>query len=162
MSAAALVVFVSVAAAVACWAVGQAFNHRGAWLVGALLMLVHSAAAFATFYEGRHDVAQLATMHQTRALTGIEFAGGIFVNYLFLAVWMTDAAWWGFAPGSYRTRPRVVSYTIRGFIFFIIVNGAVVFADGWARVVGASAVILVVAAWSLKRSSRRDVITTAG
>ncbi len=159
---AALLVFVSVAAAVVCWAVGQAFNQRSAWMVGALLMLVHSAAAFVTFYEGRHEVAQIATMQQTRALTGVEFAGGIFVNYLFLAVWIGDAAWWVVAPGSYMTRARTVSYAIRGYIFFIVVNGAVVFADGWARILGAAAVILVIAAWFLKRSSPRDVITTAG
>jgi hypothetical protein len=162
MSAAALVVFVSVAAAVVCWATGQAFSHRGAWVAGALLMLIHSAAAFVTFYGGSHEIAQLATMQQTRALTGIEFAGGIFVNYVFLAVWIGDAAWWTFAPGSYAARARAVSYGIRGFIFFIIVNGAVVFADGWARVLGVSAVVLVIAAWSLKRWSPRDAITTAG
>jgi hypothetical protein len=45
-----------------------------------------------------------------------------------------------------------VSIAVRGFIFFIIVNGAVIFADGWARVLGAASVMLVVASWFLKRS----------
>jgi hypothetical protein len=40
-----------------------------------------------------------------------------------------------------------VSVTIRGFIFFIILNGAVVFADGLARIVGIVAVSIVAVTW---------------
>jgi hypothetical protein len=41
---------------------------------------------------------------------------------------------------------------VHGFIFFIILNGAVIFADGWARVLGAAATLLVALAWLQRRS----------
>ena len=143
-----VVVFVSVAAAVILWALAEVFVSRALWTAALLLMMVHAVAAFVEFYAGSHAVAQTATMRQTAALTGIEFAGGIYINYLFLAVWSGDVAWWWLAPRSYAVRPRWVSWTIRGFIVFIIVNGAVVFADGGARVIGVAAVASVVlGAW---------------
>jgi hypothetical protein len=145
MLAAEIAVFYTIAAAVLCWGLGEARRSRVFWTSGALLALIHSVAAFITFYGGSHHTARLETMRQTAALTGIEFSGGIYLNYLFLAVWLGDAAWWWIAPHTYRSRPRAVSFALRGFIVFIIVNGAIVFADGWARVVGLVALIVAAA-----------------
>jgi hypothetical protein len=147
-----LFVFGSIAVAVVLWAAAEILFSRLLWTAGAMLALAHSLAAFATFYDGSHAIARQETARQTAALTGIEFSGGIYVNYLFLAVWAGDAVWWWLAPSAYASRPRWLSIAIRGFIFFIIVNGAVVFADGWARVLGAIATTTVVASWFLKRS----------
>jgi hypothetical protein len=109
-----------------------------------------------TFYEGSHAVALTETMRQTERLTGAAFPGGIFINYIFLIVWTVDVAWWWVAPQSYRSRARWISLAIRGFIFFIIVNGAVVFADGWARVVGvAAATLALFGVWRRGRELRR-------
>lgn len=152
MSPVELVVFGTISAAVVCWAVAEALVSRALWFSGAVLALIHSATAFATFYEGQHEIARRETARQTAALTGIDFAGGIYMNYLFLAVWIADASWWLSSPRSYARRPRLVSMAVRGFIFFIVINGAVVFADGWARIVGAASVMLVLTAWFLRRS----------
>jgi hypothetical protein len=76
-----ILVFGTVGASVLCWGVAEAARHRGLWAAGALLMLVHSAAAFHFFYDGSHEVARVETARQTAALTGIEFSGGIYVNY---------------------------------------------------------------------------------
>ena len=143
-----IAVFYTVAAAVLCWSAGEACRSRVLWSVGALLALFHSVAAFVVVYGGSHDTARFETTRQTAALTGVEFSGGIYVNYLFLIVWLGDAAWWWLAPRSYRGRPRVLELAIRGFIFFIIVNGAVIFADGWARIVGLVALaVATVGTW---------------
>ena len=48
---------------------------------------------------------------------------------------------------------ETVTVAVHGFIFFIMVNGAVVFADGLARVAGVAAVSAVVVAW-LRRAFR--------
>lgn len=157
-----LLVFGAVAAAVVCWAVAEVFRHRGLWAAGALLMVVHSIAAFRLFYAGSHEVARAATAQQTATLTGVQFAGGIYINYIFLTIWTADAMWWLTAPRSYAARPRLLSIAVRGFIFFIITNGAVIFADGWARVLGAASVMLVIASWFLKPWLPRDATTTAG
>jgi hypothetical protein len=157
-----LAVFASIAIGVVCWALGEARQSRGWWTAGAVLTLIHSIAAFGWFYGWSHDTAQQLTARQTAALTGVTFAGGIYINYLFLLVWLADAGWWWASPRSYVRRPRLLSASIRGFIFFIIINGAVVFADGGARVVGIASTSLVLVAWLLKRSSRRGASITAG
>jgi hypothetical protein len=146
-------VFGTIAASVVCWAIAECMASRAAWTLGAVLASVHAAVAFAVFYGGSHEVARVETMRQTEALTGVRFGGGIYVNYAFLAIWIGDAAWWWASPGWRSMRPRAVDAAIRGFIFFIMVNGAVVFADGLARVLGGVAVAAVAVAW-LRRTLR--------
>ena len=55
-------------------------------------------------------------------------------------IWLADAAWWWVSPRSRSARSRWVSVAIQGFLFFIILTGAIVFADGWARLLGTAAV----------------------
>jgi hypothetical protein len=162
MDVAEVAVFGTIAVSVMCWAAAEALRSRALWAAGALLMLVHAIAAFGVFYDWNHSVAQELTSQQTAALTGIEFAGGIYVNYVFVAAWILDAAWWLFASDSYESRPPWLAFAVRGFIFFIMLNGAVVFADGWARLIGSLAVAVVVYSWLLTFSSRRGAFTTAG
>ena len=82
----------------------------------------------------------------------------MFFNYAFLVVW-PDAAWWWLSPASHETRTTGVSAAIHGFLFFMFVNGAVVFADGWMRVIGIIAVGTVSLAWSTKlRAERRGTV----
>lgn len=144
MSVAESAVFVTIALAVVGWALGEGIGSRRAWTMGAVLALVHAILAFGVFYDWSHRVAHDAITQQTATLTGVAFPGGIYVNYLFLSVWLGDALWWWIAPASRATRPLALSRAIHGFIFFIMLNGAVVFADGWARVLGVAAVSFVV------------------
>jgi len=146
MSAAEFLVFASISCSVACWAIGDAMRWRAAWMAGALLALTHSVAAFGFFYQWSHATAERLTTAQSAALTGVSFSGGIYVNYLFLAVWLADAFWWWLRPDTYDARPRAVSIAVRTFIFVIIVNGAIVFADGAARAVGIASTAVVVLA----------------
>jgi hypothetical protein len=140
-------VFVTIAGSVLAWAAGEGVPSRGAWSLGAFLAVAHALLAFAVFYGWSHTVAREATARQAAALTGLNFEGGIYVNYVFLMVWLGDALWWWLAPRSHDARPNWVSVAIRGFIFFIILNGAVVFADGLARIVGIVAVSIVAVTW---------------
>jgi hypothetical protein len=157
-----LVVFATASASVLSWAAAEALRSRMLWSLGAMLMMVHALAAFGVFYGWSHHVARELTMRQTLALTGIVFAGGIYVNYAFIAVWIGDAGWWWISPRSYEERPLWLTRCVRGFIFFIMLNGAVVFADGWARSIGSISVALVLVAWLLKLSWRRGASSTAG
>lgn len=155
MSALQVLVFATISASVVCWAAGEVLRSRAWWTAGAILAGIHSLAAFGMLLGWSHERARVSTAEQTAAVTGIDFSGGIYVNYLFLAVWLGDAAWWWVSPVSYARRAPVLDLAIRGFIFFIIVNGAVIFADGWARVVGLVATSAVVIAWLVKRWLRQ-------
>jgi hypothetical protein len=147
-------VYGAVAGAIIAWAaseVTQGAARRVSWSVAAALMLVHSVAAFGTIYGWSHEVAVAATARQTRELTGFDSASGIYVNYAFLVVWLTDAAWWWQSPGTYVTRARWMSRFVHGFVWFMFLNGAVIFADGWMRTIGAIAVLTVPVAWFTRR-----------
>lgn len=144
MSGAELVVFASISCSVVCWAAGEAIRSRHAWLAGALLAMIHAVAAFGVFYQWNHTTAERLTALQAAQLTGVSVSGGIYVNYAFLAIWLIDAVWWSARPISYERRPRALSLAIRLFLFAIVVSGAIVFADGMARIVGVAAVAWVV------------------
>jgi hypothetical protein len=157
-----LAVFVSIAGAVLSWSLAELLRSRTLWTTGAALALLHSVTAFGRFYGWSHDTARRLTMQQTSAVTGIEFESGLYVNYAFLMVWLADALWWCWSPRTYEARSSLIAVPVRGFIFFIIFNGAVIFADGWARVIGILSTSLVLATWSLRHWSRRGASTTAG
>jgi hypothetical protein len=120
---------------------------RWAWSMGALAALVHSALAFHLHHGWSHAAAYADTARQVAALTGFAFGAGIFANYAFLAAWTADVTWWWSAPGSFARRPRGIDRALRGFLWFMFLNGAVVFAHGPRRWLGAVAVTAVAGAW---------------
>jgi hypothetical protein len=132
---------------------GRYSAARAIWTAGVLLLAGHTLAAFHVVHGWSHRAAAVETARQTAALTGLSWSGGLFVNYAFLGVWAADAAWWWAAPASYRDRPSAIQTAVFVFFMFMFVNGAIVFADGAMRVLGAAAVTVVL--WSWYRS-RRD------
>jgi hypothetical protein len=110
-------------------------------------MTLHSAAAFVILYGGSHSTAVAATARQTAALTGVASGAGIYVNYVFIAIWIADALWWWAAADSYAARPHGVTIAVSAFALFMFINGGVIFADGLMRVIGATAVVIAAAAW---------------
>jgi hypothetical protein len=153
------------------WVVGEwqrslgleaARRGRGAWTIGALAAVLHSALAFQLRHGWSHGAAYADTARQTAAVTGLDWGGGLFVNYLFLAVWTADALWWWMAPDSFRRRARLLDRSVRGFLWFMFLNGAVVFARGWMRGLGAAAVLAVAAAWYRRACCLAGRSTTAG
>jgi len=122
---------------------------RQLWTAALILAVLHAALAFASVYGWSHHTAMLATARQTASVTGLEWGGGLFVNYLFLAAWTLDTLWWWRAPAARLARsPRLEQLRLACFVFMFI-NGAIVFAAGIARAAGIMAVTAVCAAWSV-------------
>lgn len=147
-------------AATAAWAIGEALMRRStpldhvaraSWTLGITLALVHVALAFQLVYAWDHDAAVAATAQQTGDLTGWRWRGGIFVNYVFLAMWLADTCWWWIAPQARAARSKSLELARLAFFMFMFVNGAVVFASGIGRIVGMMSVALVVAAALTRR-----------
>ena len=90
-------------------------------------------------------------------MTGLDWGGGLYVNYAFLVLWGADVVWLWSSPRSYLRRPAVVSTAVSASALFMFINGAVVFVRGPARVLGAIAVTVVMWAWW----RGRDKIVTA-
>jgi hypothetical protein len=116
-------------------------------------MLAHTAAAFHLRHDWSHGAAQADTARQTREMTGLDWGGGLFVNYALLLVWTADVLWWWLSPTAFHHRPRSIDLAVRGFLLFMFVNGAIVFVPGPMRVLGALAALVVLAAW-YRRTAR--------
>lgn len=118
---------------------------RWAWWAfagGAVLCAVHIAVAMAVAHGWSHTSAVEATARQTAAVYGLDWGGGVFVNYLFVAAWLFEAWRWR-ARGS-AGRPDAVTWAARILFLIVIVNGAVIFAKGARRIAGAGVVAMLV------------------
>jgi hypothetical protein len=125
-----------------------AFHARALlWTAAAALCIVHAAIAFEVRHDWSHDAAWAQTAAQTAAVTGLDWGGGLYVNYAFLVLWAADVVWLWSSPRSYLHRPAVISTAVSAFVLFMFINGAVVFVRGPARVAGAIAVAVVMWAW---------------
>jgi hypothetical protein len=144
------------------WAVGEALMRRSlrsdrlaraSWTVGIILALIHVALAFHLVYAWNHEAAVAATVRQAADRFGAGWRGGIYVNYVFLALWLADVCWWWLAPASHAARSPRLEVARFVFFAFMFLNGAVVFASGIGRVVGMVAMSVVLLA-SLARRPR--------
>jgi len=115
----------------------------GVWTAGAVLCAVHIAIAFVAVHGGSRAAMVAATARQTASVYGLDWGGGAYVNFVFLACWLAEAAWWSAAPAAYGRRPRWMAWLVGAFYFVVILNGAVIFARGPARLAG----LALVGAW---------------
>jgi hypothetical protein len=111
---------------------------RTAWIAGALFAVIHSLIAFAVRYNWDHDAAVLATAEQAAEVYGMAWRGSLYLNYVFLALWLL-AGW------SWR------HWTWRAFVLTMMVNGAVVFARPVARPLGVVLVAALLWTWWPRR-----------
>ena len=127
------------------WAAGEALMRRSAaadrlaraiWTIGIALALVHVALAFQVVYAWDHEAAVVATAQQAAARFGWGWRGSIYFNYVFLAIWLADTAWWWIAPRSHAARPVSFELSRLAIFVFMFFNGAVIFASGIGRLAG--------------------------
>jgi len=98
-------------------------------------------------YGWDHAQAVASTADQTAAVYGLRWAGGIYVNYVFLAVWVGEVAWWRLNARSFLFRRPGVTILVRAFYFIVLVNAAVVFARPVHRVAGAFLIVILGFIW---------------
>ena len=124
-----------------------------AYAAGAALCVVHIVVAMAVAHGWSHASAVEATARQTAAVYGLDWGGGVFVNYLFVAVWLLEAwRWRSRGPGR---RVDAITWAARILFLIVIVNGAVVFASSARRIAGAA--IVAVLLWIYFRRGRGKV-----
>jgi hypothetical protein len=137
------------------WAVGETLTGRSSasdrmarasWTAGITLALVHVFLAFDLVYAWNHEAAVEATVRQAADRFGMGWRVGIYVNYIFLAVWLGDVCWWWLAPASRAARPRGLDAARFAFFLFMFLNGAVVFASGIGRIIGTLVISAVLVA----------------
>ena len=125
---------------------------RWAWrvsLAGALLCVVHIVIAFESRHHWSHDAAVQATARQTASVYGVAWGGGVYVNYVFVAVWLMELWQWRTRPAKYFARSSAALWGVRAFFFVIIINAAVVFAAPSHRAAGMALTAALLLAWRL-------------
>ena len=70
-----------------------------------MLLAVHMAIALDVRHGWSHASVVRTVEDQARAVYGVDWGGGAWMNYAFLALWLIECAWWRIAPGPYRARP---------------------------------------------------------
>ena len=125
---------------------------RPVWLLGALVYLGHITAAFGIHHNWSHAAAYAHTAARTEALVGLDWGGGIWVNYAFTAIWVAEGLWWQLASTRYGRRSPHFSTAVRAAFLFMIVNGAVVFVAGPRRLLGIGILAALVWIWWAARA----------
>lgn len=135
---------------------------RVAWTTGCASLIAHIICAFQFYHGWSHESAYRDTARQTEEVFGLNWGGGLFINYVLLIAWVVDIAWWWLSGlDSYRSRPWPLVAVWHGFIVFIIFNATVVFADGIVRWVGLCICASLCFAWFLiaRQWSTRTQVT---
>ena len=155
------VVRASVWLAVLCYPAGPAGRlcaprlMRFVWTVGCLAFLLHVASAFHVHYHWSHAVAVRETARQTAELTGRAVGAGIWVNYLFAALWALDVAWIWRDPAGHGRRAAGIDLGLHAFLLFVLFNGTVIFAHGPVRALGLSVTLAGIASLVAAHRPRR-------
>jgi len=128
------------------------------WLkaVGGTFFLGHVAAAFHFFYDWSHAVAYADTARQSRAFSGLNSGGGLYLNYLFALVWVSDVVWWRIASDRSASPPAFWTWTVRLFFLFMIFNGAFVFVRGNVRWFGFLLCLILLVGWWFRVQVKRN------
>ena len=118
------------------------------WCLGLAACGVHIAVAMAFHHHWSHAAAVLETARQTEAVYGLAWGGGVYVNYLFVAVWLAELVWWRVDPRRYLGQRPWSIWTVRAFYLVIVVNAAVIFAAPDRRLAGVVVTAALLAAWA--------------
>ncbi len=117
---------------------------RCAWTAACALLVFHVVCAFHLEHDWSHERAESATRRDTLETLGVDWGGGVWINYLLLVVWSADAAWWWISPRRYHRRPRLLGISVHAFIAFVALSGAVLFETGLIRYVAITTAITLI------------------
>ena len=127
---------------------GWVARARAAWTVACVALLAHAACAFHFYHGWSHAAAYRDTARQTAEVAGLDWGGGLYVNYALMVAWVADVVWWwrgGLA--AYRRRPWWLLIAWHSFLIFMVFNATVVFGRGAARWAGLAACAGLCVAW---------------
>lgn len=121
---------------------------RVTWTIAVLFLIAHFICAYQFFHHWSQASALRDTARQTEEVIGLNWSGGLFINYAFLILWIADVAWWWLdGLTSYRARPWQVIAAWHGFIIFILFNAMIVFKQGAVRWVGLVICVVLLLSW---------------
>ncbi|MGH9942017.1 MAG: hypothetical protein ACRD9R_06625 [Pyrinomonadaceae bacterium] len=127
---------------------------RLAWTAACVSLLAHVACAFHFFHGWSHDAAYRETARQTAEVFGLDWGGGLYVNYALLFGWVLSVVWWWRGLDLYRRLPTPLHVGWQGFLIFIFFNATVVFKTGPLRWIGVCMCLGLCFVWWFTAASR--------
>lgn len=103
------------------------------WTIGAVSYLVHVACAFEFVHDWSHVAALDHTAQETKRFVGIGRGEGLYVNYLFTAIWLADVIRLWLANLLRSQTNRWVDVGVHTLFAFIVFNATVVFGPAIYR-----------------------------
>lgn len=134
---------------------------RLAWTVGCVSLIAHVLCAFHFYHHWSHESAYLETARQTAEVTGLNWGGGLYINYALATGWVMDVIWWWRGLDDYRRRPGLLVAVWQSFLIFIIFNATVIFKSGPTRWLGVGLCLALGIVWlhSARTGLRRKADT---
>ena len=120
---------------------------RLAWTVACVSLLAHVASAFHFYHGWSQEAALRETARQTAAVVGLDWGGGLYINYATVLFFLVDVIWWWRGFEAYRRRPRLLVVLWQAFLIFIIFNATVVFKTGPLRWIGLGICLALACFW---------------
>ena len=128
-------------------ALGSQRLRCAVWTAGFAFYLAHVAAAFQVVHRWSHADAVRATARQTAAVVGLDWGGGVWVNYAFTLLWAADVVAWHAVGPDYPCRFRKTHRTVQATFAFLVFNATAVFGPAFWRPVATAFALAVAAAW---------------
>ena len=125
---------------------------RAIWSAAFVSFVLHVIFAFSFYHHWSHAHAYAHTAQQTMNVTGIDWGGGLFFNYLFMAVWMADVIVSWRANDFWRQSNRY-QCGIHWMFAFMMLNATVVFGPTHWLWIGIAFVLIFVPLMARKRAA---------
>ena len=123
-----------------------------AYAIGAVILIAHMVIAMGVAHNWSHQSSVDATARQTYAVYGLNWGGGVFMNYVFAALWLIEAIRWQIRSATPTPRRAAIVWSIRIFYLVMILNAAVIFTPAPRRYAGAAMVLYLL--WIWRRTAR--------
>ncbi len=120
---------------------------RLAYSFAFITLIIHVICALHLYHGWSQESVYRETARQTAEVFGLNWGGGMYVNYAFMLGWLMDALWWWRGLEVYRRRPKILAAAWQAFLLFIIFNATFVFASGVVRWLGLGLCLTLCCLW---------------
>ena len=116
---------------------------RMLWTAATGFYLAHVFFAFHLVHGWSHEEAVRHTAEQSESVTGLRYGNGIWFNHAVTLICLLETYWWWKDPLRFQTRPAWINWLVYGFLVFMTVNGAIIFASGLTRWISVACLVFL-------------------
>ena len=121
--------------------VSSRYAARWCWTIGCLWFTLHVVAAFHFIHHWSHSHTIESTARRTAEMTGWNSGVGLYVNEMFLFLWITDTIlWW---HDLSWTNNRGIYWGIQSIFAFLMFQATVVFGPPFWKPVGFLLIVMI-------------------